>query len=398
MKITLAPFGTSSDVMPMLALAKTLQSRGHAVTICAPEEFRSRIYKSEVPMVSSGPTYAQYLEGTGNLEDATSELVTKLSEDMATHFVAMRDAAREADVVIGSRLQLAAPSLTEERRIPYLYAVTTPGNADHDSFPIFGVPFDKAQKKRSKRLKEWDAQVLTALNRERKIAHLPAISNLFEYLYRTGPILLAVDQQFRSGRDLPDQIATGFFYLDLDVDLEEDNVSYLNEGTPPVYIAPLRMKEKQQIVQLSNSLIEAGHRVILGHGWSNIQDSELPAGCQGMTSLSFAQIFSKMSLIVHAGSPDLAMHAIRARIPQVIAPYTIEQKYWADQCQSAGISKTSVHGGNIGQLQQAIREMLSNPTVRQKLDSFPAVEETGTKIAAEAIEKTAQEQNASPKL
>src|SRR5918996_173596 len=132
MKITLAPFGTASDVLPMIALGRILHSRGHAVTICAPEEFRSRIYKSGFPMFSSGKTYRKYLECEGDFEDATTSLVSVLDEDMATHFVALRDATRDADAVIGSRLQIAGPSLAEQHGIPYLFAIHTPGVEDHD--------------------------------------------------------------------------------------------------------------------------------------------------------------------------------------------------------------------------------------------------------------------------
>jgi UDP:flavonoid glycosyltransferase YjiC (YdhE family) len=392
MKITLAPFGTSSDVLPMLALAKTLQSRGHIVTMCAAEEFRSRLYKAEVPMVSSGKTYREYLECEGDFEDATNHLVRVLNEDMATHFVALRDAAREADVVVGSRLQFAGPSLAEQRRVPYFYVVQTPGGADSDWFPVFGVPYDRAEKRRNKRIKEWNNHVLSALNRERQIAHLPPVNNMFDHLYRSGSILLPLDSAFAPGKALPNQIATGFWYFNDNIDVEADTESYLNEGKPPVYISRFRMKKQDQILSLCNALVSAGHRVVLGHGWIEFQETQLPSGVRLIDSLSFTHLFPKMGAIVHAGFADIAMHAIRSNIPQIIAPYTVEQMYWAEKCNTLGFSAPPVMNGDLLKLQQTIETTLSDRAISDRLKSKNAdANQDGTLAAAEAIEHVAQE-------
>ena len=37
MKVLVLTLGTRGDVEPMLALGKTLRARGHAVTVCAPD-------------------------------------------------------------------------------------------------------------------------------------------------------------------------------------------------------------------------------------------------------------------------------------------------------------------------------------------------------------------------
>ena len=390
MKITLAPFGTASDVMPMLALARTLQSRGHVVTICAAEEFRSRIYECEVPMFSSGPTYRRYLECEGNLEDTTSALVSVLSEDMATHFVALRDGAREADVLIGGRLQVAGPSMAEQRGIPYLYAITTPGHADHDSFPIFGVPQNRAQQRRSKRIKEWNTDVLSALNRERKISHLPAVKNLFEHLFRSGPILMAVDPAFAPAKTLPNQVMTGYWYFNQQIDVSSEIEAYLNEPKAPIYIAPLRCDPKQ-ILTMIQSLTNAGHRVVLGHGWEGIEEKDLPQDSQMISSLSYSHILPKMSVVVHSGNPDLAMHSIRAGVPQIIAPYTVEQTFWAQKGKEIGAALVLDSNGDIAKLQHTIQQVIADPSFSQRLKAMSPAPENGTEVAAEAIERAVEE-------
>jgi sterol 3beta-glucosyltransferase len=385
MRVTLAPFGTSSDVLPMLGLAKTLQSRGHVVTICAPEEFRSRIYNCEVPMFSSGRTYKEYLECEGEIEDATTALTSVLSRDMATHFVALRDGAREADILIGSRLQIAGPSLAEQHGIPYLYATTVPDVADHDRFPVFGVPHSEAQKRRSKRIKEWNTEVLSALNRERRFSNLPPVANFFEYLFRSGKILLLADPAFGSSKTLPNQVQTGFWFLESPIDLDPETETYLNQEKRPVYIAPFRLKNTRQIFELCTALSSAGHRVALGHGWENIEESELPSGTRFVKSLSYAQVFPRTSLIIHGGSPDIAMHAIRAKIPQIVAPYTVEQYYWADRCHAIGASPQPVLNSDLTNIRQLVEPLLADTSFTERMKRMQP--ENGTEAAASMIEK-----------
>lgn len=338
-------------------------------------------------MVSSGKTYRKYLECEGDFEDATTALVSVLDQDMATHFVALRDATRDADALIGARLQLAGPSLAEQHGIPYFFAVMTPGVGDHDQFPIFGVSHDRAQKRRRRRIKEWDTHVLTALNRERKFTHLPPVTNLFEHLYRSGHTMLAMDAAFSTTRNTVNQTTSGFWYLDEDIDLDAETVAYLDLGPAPIYIAPFRLKNQKEILTLCSALAGAGHRVALGYGWENIDANELPSGCSFLTSLSFAQVFPKLSLIVHAGAADITMQAMRAQVPQIVAPYTIEQNFWAQQSQSLGASPAPVLNGDLTKLRQTIEVVLADKTIRERLKQMDFTNQNGPEIAADTIER-----------
>jgi sterol 3beta-glucosyltransferase len=382
MKITLAPVGTASDVLPMLALAKTLHSRGHIATLCAAEEFRSLIYKAGFQMVSNGQTYRNYLEAEGTPDDASKELATTLNEDMAMHFVALRDATRHADVIVGGRLQIAGPSFAEQLKIPYMYYETTPGATDYDKFPIFGVAQDRLQKRR-KRLKEWDELVLSSLNRERKLTHLPPVTNLFEYLYRSCEILIPLDPAIAPVKTVGNQNVTGFCFYEDEWNADPDLENFLNQGTAPIYIAPFRTKDPVLIATLCNSLTKDGHRVVLGYGWPEMN---LPSGCLASPSFTYAQSFPKMSVLVHGGASDVTAHAIRSRVPQVVIPYTAEQTYWAKIAQDLGVSPAPVVMVVAASIYQGIQEALN---LRQKAESIPAVE-NGAEAASTIIEHVAE--------
>jgi sterol 3beta-glucosyltransferase len=383
MKITLAPVGTASDVLPMLALAKALHNRGHIVTLCAAEEFRSLVYKTGFQMVSNGQTYRNYLEAEGTPDDASKELATILSEDMAMHFVALRDSTRHADVIVGGRLQIAGPSFAEQLKIPYVYFETTPGATDYDRYPIFGVAQDRLQKRR-KRLKEWDEFVLSALNRERKLTHLPPVTNLFEYLYRSGDILIALDPAIAAVKTVLNQSVTGFCFYEEEWNADPDLEAFLDQGNAPIYIAPFRTKDPFLMASLCNSLTKEGHRVVLGYGWP--PEMNLPSGCVATSSLTYAQTFPKISLVVHAGASDVTAHAIRSRVPQVVLPYTAEQTYWAKRARELGVSPAPTVPVDAVSIYQGVQEALK---LRQQAESIPAVE-NGAELAASMIENVAE--------
>jgi|GEM_PF-3937647 len=387
MRITLAPVGTASDVLPVLALAKALHARGHLVTLCAAEEFRSLIYKTGFQLFSNGKSYRNYLEAESTSEDSSGELARILGEDIATHFVALRDATRHADVIVGARLQLAGPSLAEQLKIPYLYLVTTPGATDYDLFPIFGVAQDRLQKRRSKRLKDWDELVLTSLNRERKLTHLPPVTSLFEHLYRSGEIIMALDPAIVPVKQAMHQSVTGFCFFDEEFDVDDALAAFLNEGAAPIYIAPFRMKNPLQITALCDSLTKAGHRVVLGYGWP---ETKLPAGCHGSSSFSYTQIFPRVSVVVHGGASDVAVHAIRARVPQVVAPYTAEQAYWALKVSTLGASPAPVPFGDATKMLESIEQAL------QMTDGVKAAApaENGAEATASIIEHVVERHRA----
>jgi sterol 3beta-glucosyltransferase len=382
MKITLAPVGPASDVLPMIALGRALHDRGHIITICAAEEFRSRIYKAGFQMVSSGQTYRKYLECEGDFDDATTELTEILAADMALHFVALRDAIRDADLLVGARLQIAGPSMAEQYEIPYVYAAMTPGVADQDYYPIFGVPHDRLQKRRSKRTKEWDAKVLTALNRERNTAHLAPVTNLFEHVYRSGELLKAFDPEISGVKE-----STGSWLLDEDLETTPEILFDLENGNSPIYIAPFRLKDPKLLYDLCESLVKVGHRVRLGYGWTEISDSDLPDGCLLLNSLSFAQIFPKMSVVIHAGAPDVTMQALRAVVPQITLPHTVEQAFWANRSHALGVSPSPVLNGDLSKLEQSIKQTLVDASFRERAKTITIHANNGLAAATEVIEK-----------
>jgi UDP:flavonoid glycosyltransferase YjiC (YdhE family) len=179
------------------------------------------------------------------------------------------------------------------------------------------------------------------------------------------------------------QSVTGFCFYEDEWNSDPDLETFLNQGNAPIYIAPFRTKDPMLISSLCNSLTKEGHRVVLGYGWPEMN---LPSGCLASSSLTYAQSFPKMSVIVHGGASDVTAHSIRSRVPQVVVPYTAEQTYWAKRSQELGVSPAPIVPVDAANIYQGIQEALK---LRQKAESVPAVE-NGADAAASIIEQVVE--------
>lgn len=130
------------------------------------------------PIVSSGRDFERLLSKDA---DILNELRTAISE-VPVQFVSFRDACKEADVVVASGLQLAAPSIAEGFDVPYFYVIDQPELLQDDYLPSSSA---------RKTEKLWKKEVKDAINRERDHMHLAPMQDLSKYLFRSGKLLIA---------------------------------------------------------------------------------------------------------------------------------------------------------------------------------------------------------------
>lgn len=367
MRIVVASVGARGDVLPMVALSKELQGRGHHVIVCAPEMYRSLLMKLELFMVSSGVGYQQLLEGFGE-GDRGTELVLALSRDVATQFVALRDALREAEVLIGSMLVVAAPSMAEQRKIPYFYVVSNPILLNRSPHPCLGIPQHETEgllgsRRRKHRLQQWEDVLGSALNRERENSHLHPVSDMYQHLFGSGHRIAAHNPEFLPDAS-SDVVASGFLYYEDPEVLDAETEKYLNEGPPPVYVGPVSEKISNPISilrRLCESVLAAGSRVVISSVWKDVQQSVLPAGCKVLESTAFSHLLPRMAAVVHGGTTEFVTVSTRAGIPQVVVPYLMDQTFWAERVHALGLGPAPLSEFSLKQVTEGVHQALSAP-------------------------------------
>lgn len=318
MRIVLAPSGTPGEIEMMYAFAGALRDRGHHILFCAPESYRSRIMKLGYSLVSSGANFLEYLDSDSNRSE---DLARKLIEELPVQFVSFRDALREADLVIGTTLQLGAASVAEKRGIPYVSIVFSPVLLDRKHFPNIGVPKSSGflSKLRARPFTRLWEQVRVVLNRERAFSHLEPVMRLYDYVFSSGDRIVAVDPAFASVESQPKQTVTGFWFFD-----STDSEPSLPANGKLVYVGQLHHRQLEQDV--AADLKSAGFEPIL---WNQSELENVP----------LSSIVRKVLHVVHSGSGYVAASAARFGLTQTVLPFLEEESYWADRIQQLGIGK-----------------------------------------------------------
>lgn len=386
MRVVLSSAGPRSEVFPMLALAGELVKRGHTVTLCVPEKYRSKLMVLEHRMVTCGVAFEEYLEGPRTGEGGA--FVRALATQLPSQFVAMRDSLREADVLVSGGYLMAAASQAETQRIPYFTMVHTPLFLDPGQFPSAGMPLKKGlfDSVRSRR-KEWESVLLPVLNHEREASHLSPVTNLYQYLYRTGHVLAAVDSSIASLPVGPGETVTGFWHFDDSGFVSDELVSFLQAGSAPVLIEPLGLPEETALPfleELCAHLTSAGIRAVVHPGWTGLQQAKLPENCRALNAFPS----ERFAAILHAGTSQAFAAAAHAGIPQVTVPLLMEHGYWSQRISSLGLGPGGVRA-DASRVAAALREAASGGNWRDRCRELAErlAAQNGPSVAAETIEK-----------
>lgn len=386
MRIALAPVGGHGDVMPLLALGTTLHARGHSVLVCAPEIYRSRIMKLGFQVVSIGKGFQDLLEGNTEVRNRGEALLQAVTSEVPVQFVSLRDALREADVLIGSMLQIAGPSMCEQLGLPYLYAANSPVLLEESQYPSIGVSAGGMFQSISRiRLSHhWEDVLGAAINHERELCHQPPVTNLFQHLFCSGHQVVAVDPFMAPVPEHPKRTVTGFLFYDSSEPLPAEWQEYFAAGPPPVYLAPVRTR-KHAGIELIKNVAEASPRLLVGWGWSGIDQKDLPANCRLLDSDAFSLIFPNVSLVIHQGGTEVTAAVARAGVPQVIVPHLVDQYYWSDRVSALKLGPPAAGS----ELADTVRKAVADTGLRERAQEFGETirSRDGLTAAAETIEK-----------
>lgn len=389
MRIALSPIGADDFFSPMLALGQELKKRDHWVTFCAPEVYRSVCYNTEFQMVSSGTSYQEYLETGSGGQDNPATLAETIERDMAMQFVSMRDALREADLVIASGLAFSASSIASQRGIPYIHVLFHPLYLDEEIFPAYGVRQEERtavwkDRNRKKRKKQWNERVLKALNKEREFSHLAKVPDLRKDLLHSGHLILALDPNLAPVAVNRDITVTGCWQYENPVELDPELSEFLSAGDPPVLITDFGSQDAEWTRSLKSAcseLAQSGNRVLLEGpriGWN---PPELPDGCRFIESPPASRILPHVSAAVHSGSTEWFVQASHKGIPQILIPSTADQHYWSDRVESLGIGAAVLRKEAIG---KTVQSVLSDPGMREGCLSLAEKLGSGNGISAAA--------------
>ena len=401
MKVLLAPHGTRGDVQPMLALAIALRARGHAVSFVAPDNFVGWLRTCGFDATGNGIDIERLLRTEGAALDSIRWQSRHFAGVLIpTLFDTVARATPDADLIVGSGVQMAAASVAESRGVPYATALYCPCIVPSGAAPPPTV--------RTQTLPSWmnralwlvgrpaaDLLLRRPMNRQRARLGLPPDPEPLKTAL--GPlIIVAADRDLAPfPDDAPDHIVgTDAWILEDDGELDPRVERFLDDGPPPVYVGFGSMvagKPDALATQAIAAIRAIGARVLVVGGWAGLErfvaeDHEVLA----VSSAPHSAVLPRVAAVMHHGGAGTTTAAARAGRPQMIVPHILDQFYWAHRVAQLGIGPPALPLSLVTAdvLAERIDRAVNDPAIagRAAVLGRAVADRNGVDAAAELLE------------
>jgi vancomycin aglycone glucosyltransferase len=240
---------------------------------------------------------------------------------------------------------------------------------------------------------EIDAERVNALyrgplNSHRAAIGLPPVDNVRDHVFTDRP-WLAADPTLAPWPGSPnfDVVRTGAWIMPDKRPLPTDLTTFLDAGTPPVYVGMGSVRAPADVARTAIEAIRAhGRRVIVGRGWGELALIDDLDDCFGVGEVNHQALFGRVAAVVHHGGAGTTTTAALAGTPQVVIPQFADQPYWAGRVADLGIG--AAHDGptpTVESLSAALASALA-PEARARATAVAATIRTdGAAVAAKML-------------
>lgn len=398
MRVLLSTIGSRGDVQPLIALAVALRAKGHQSRLCAPPDFRELAEGHGVPFVGVGPRvrHAGSPRSRGAGPPSPEVLRQLVADTIAGQFATIEPAGADCDVIVASTaLQYAARSIAEHRGIPYFFAGYSPivFPSDHHAPPPLPGPRSTEEGADNRTLWErqaehWNELFGPALNQQRATRGLEPVSDVRSHMF-TGEPLLAADPTLAPWPTPSDlQVTqTGAWVLSDPRPLPEELDRFLAAGEPPVYVGFGSTHTPQETGRMAVEAVRAlDRRAIVSRGWADLVPAAGEPDCLSVSEVNVQALFPRVAAIVHHGGAGTTTAAARGGVPQVIAPRSYDQHYFAERIDDLGLGVGHAPTDPTpGSLVAALESALQPGVVARARSIAEAVRTDGAAVAAQHV-------------
>ncbi len=378
MKIVLTTYGSRGDVQPMLALALSLQVQGHAVLLAAPPEKANWAAQLGCPFYPLGSDVTAFIDGMENAHTvkAAIQFVRFVRHEIKAQFICLPEIIAGADLVLGSSLVFALPTVAESLGIEYRYIAFTPQllPSGLHPFPAF----------RHQRLPLWynrmtwyaagllDRFNFTLLiNKMRRTIALEPIADAWRHILGRH-VIVASDREIA---EVPPDVGQAFSqsgYLHLKQPGQEDARldAFLKAGPPPIYAGFGSMPPRDQ-TRIVSSVVAAvrrlGQRVVIGKFWEAPTEFANAPDVFFIKKYPHLMLFPHMAAVIHHGGAGTTASSAISGAPQIIVPHILDQYFWGDRVYQANLGPAPIWRSELSaqKMAAAIQECLENEHIQK---------------------------------
>jgi MGT family glycosyltransferase len=365
-RIVFSTIGSFGDIHPYMAIGLELQARGHKAIIATSPSYREKIEASGLGFHPIRPDIAPPEEDLETITRAMDvmrggEFIIK--EMIVGHirdtYEDLREATRDADLLVTHMLTFASHVLAEKSGIPWVSTILAPISffSIHDPFvppqvpsvnklirlhPLFGRAFMYV----GKRVTEKWVEPIYRLRAELGLSK--GEHPMFAGQHSPSLVLALFSKALSAPQpDWPPQtIITGFPFYDLkdEAHISPELEKFLDDGPPPIvftlgstaiFVAEDFYHESIAAARLLNR-----RAVLLIGDARNMPKESLPDGIVAFDYAPYGQILPRAAAVVHQGGVGTTGQTLRAGVPALIIPFNHDQPDNAFRIARLGVGRT----------------------------------------------------------
>jgi len=351
MKFALASYGTRGDIEPCAAVGLELLRRGHEVRIAVPSNLVGFAESVGLAAVPYGPNFVELMEpdifrkawkvqNPITLLRKAMEPVTKPWAEVSAALTSLADGT---DLLLtGIPYQEVVANVAEYYDIPLATLHTFPQRVNGYVVPIPPLPLNVPSPlmRSGMTVAEWAYWRVTkrAEDAQRRELGLPkATAPSSRRIMERGSLEIQTYEEFC----FPEVAAewggrrpfVGALTMELTTDADDEIVSWISAGTPPIYFGFGSMPVESPadtIAMISEACTELGERALLCSGATEFTGAPQVDHVKVVGALNHAAIFPACRAVVHHGGAGTTSAGMRAGIPALILWIAFDQPIWAD--------------------------------------------------------------------
>lgn len=389
LRIGIQTWGSNGDIRPMLALARGLVLRGHAVSLVV-SSLDNRNYAEEARQL--GIAYRQIPERFDfdlqafarrsfrmhGLQWLRALLDAAFFPHEESIYRAACDLADGHDVLIGHHFLYPLKLAARQRGKPHVSVTLCPAAIPSPSQPPLHCPnLGRWGNPWLWRLAHWLFDwYLQPLGRWWRKQGQPPIRQVFDDLLTSDTLdLVAVDPLFCAGLDeLPPHRFCGFFNLEDDAKrwtMPEGLHAFLADGDAPIYCTFGSMQQSMPEWSMDlfvEAVRQAGCRAIVQSSSERFPADSRQGLCYFIGRHPHQPVFERCRAVVHHGGAGTTHAATRAGCPSVVVPFMDEQLYWGKQLHRMGLAAPPLPAkrASAEELARRIRTVLASPAMGER--------------------------------
>jgi UDP:flavonoid glycosyltransferase YjiC (YdhE family) len=361
----------------MVALGQRLRGAGHDVVLATGESFRALVTGAGLEFVPAGRDVESEVRARGEAVMNPLGLFSITQALVDEQFAALDHVCDNADILVGSLLLVAGPSLAEAKRLPLCMVSYFPGGLPSRDIPAPMV--SQASGPPWLNRATWALQGALAnaamrgpLNRQRDARGLPPVLDVTSHTVSHGVTVLATDMELGpppsewKGR----VHTTGFWFLDSPEPLSKDLLAFLAAGEPPIYIGFGSMPnddaaQRMEIIREACTTVSC--RAVVSAGWAGLGSSVAHPRVKTVGAVNHQRLFERVSAVVHHAGAGTTAAAARAGVPQVVVPHFFDQFYWASRVHALGLGPAPLDKDlKASALVTALRAALEDAAMKER--------------------------------